>query len=69
MEIRKIIKHGNSSAIVVPRAYLRELRWGRGDHVAFCIVDDVLHVTALRNITAAITPHSIPAKETDHVTY
>jgi len=48
MQVSKIAKHGNAHGITIPRAYLRELRWGAGDYVALEIVQDRLQVSLVR---------------------
>jgi len=45
MQVSRISRHGNAHGITIPRAYLRELRWGQGDYVALEIVQDQLQVS------------------------
>ena len=45
MQLSRIGRHGNAHGITIPRAYLRELRWGAGDYVALEIVQDRLQLS------------------------
>jgi antitoxin component of MazEF toxin-antitoxin module len=48
MQVSRIGRHGNAHGITIPRAYLRELRWGAGDYVALEIVQDRLQISLVR---------------------
>ena len=48
MQLSRIGRHGNAHGITIPRAYLRELRWGAGDYVALEIVQDRLQISLVR---------------------
>jgi len=48
MQVSRISRHGNAHGITIPRAYLRELRWGQGDYVALEIVQDQLQVSRVK---------------------
>ena len=47
MEIRRIMRRGNSQAVAIPSAYLRELGWGVGTILVFERADSELHLRAL----------------------
>lgn len=44
VEIRRIMRNGNSFCVVVPRSFLARLGWKRNDQLALRAVDDVLMV-------------------------
>lgn len=55
MQIVRVVKHGNSQAITVPRAYLRQLKWRLQDYVVLQIHGEELrarslapHITGMR---------------------
>jgi len=48
MLLSRIGRHGNAHGITIPRAYLRELRWGAGDYVALEIVQDRLQLSRVK---------------------
>ena len=59
MQVSRISRHGNAHGITIPRAYLRELRWGPGDYVALEILQDRIQLS--RVTTAAVLVRRSPA--------
>ncbi len=48
MQVQRISRHGNSSGIVIPLGYLRELGWHQGDYVVLERYGDELIVYRVR---------------------
>jgi antitoxin component of MazEF toxin-antitoxin module len=58
MEIRRIMRRGNSQAVAIPSAYLRELGWAIGDQLVFERYDGELRLRLLVIATGRPAPTS-----------
>lgn len=49
MEVGKLTRLGTGDAVVIPRAYLRQLGWLTGQHVAILITGRTVQITGLED--------------------
>lgn len=62
MQVTTLRKNGHSDCVTIPKTYLRQLRWMRGQHVALSIVEGHLVVTELgRIVVPALAKRRKPA--------
>ena len=62
MQVSRISRHGNAHGITIPRAYLRELRWGPGDYIALEILQDRIQLTRVATPGILVRRPAAPAE-------